>query len=160
MVVASTVCDQVDTDRRTSCALSIDGDLVRITYRLSAHQFALKDAVFQNTSKRLDVLLNPVQGQALVSETKVEMAGIGNLFAATQETPWAETVVDGNANNGLANFYRVLYREGEVVALVNTASFEEPTAVDPECYREFVLLSVSCRADDVDVKTIFRDLEQ
>ena len=127
---------------------------------MSVRYFALRNVVFQHTSKRLDILLNPVQGQALVSETKVDMTGIGNLFAATEETPRAETIVDGNANNGLANSYRVLYREGEVVALVNTTSLEEPTAVDPECYREFVFLGVSCRADDVDVKTILRDLEE
>lgn len=114
--------------------------------------------MFQHTSECLDVLLNPLQGQALVSETHVEIASVYYLFASTQETPGSQTIVDGNTNDWLANLHRVFNGEGEVVALVNTTSHEESTAVDPEGHGEFFIL-VSCRADHVDVKTIFRDLE-
>lgn len=53
------------------------------------------------TTKGTDVLLDPLQRELLVAQTKVERAGIGKRLAG-REAPDAEAVVDGDEDDGLA----------------------------------------------------------
>ena len=111
---------------------------------------------FVPTSECFNVLLDPLQSQTLVPKTKVEVTGIPDLFASTQETPCTQAVVDGNADDRFADVYRVLHGKREVVALVNTSTLVETATVDPERYGQFLMLAASCWTDDVDVKTVLR----
>jgi hypothetical protein len=53
----------------------------------------------------------------------------------------------------------ILHGKREVIALIDTSSFEEATSMYPECDWKFFILAASCRTNNIQVQTIFRDLE-
>jgi hypothetical protein len=85
LVITPRVGGKLEADGRRSRTLSEDSDLLAVS------------------SKCFDVFLNPLQSKSLVSQTQVHASSIPNLGAATQETPNTETVVDADANDGLAD---------------------------------------------------------
>jgi hypothetical protein len=108
------------------------------------------------TSKSLDILLNPVHSQPLISESNVEEPLFGKVVRA-REAPKTETIVDRNADNRLSNSNGLLHDERQIVALVSSTSVGKCPPMDPEGDWK-LLVFVSRRTDNVQVQTVFRRL--
>jgi hypothetical protein len=75
------------------------------------------------TTKRGDIVLDPLKGQALVSECNV--AGTSSLhLVAEQETPLGEAVIDGDGNDRLLLLDRLVDDVREVVPWVGRGSVD------------------------------------
>lgn len=70
-------------DGQGAGGLSPKGDLCRVTTESS------------------NVFLNPLESESLVAQTKISVTATQDLVAV-EEAPAAETVVDGNANEGFS----------------------------------------------------------
>jgi hypothetical protein len=108
------------------------------------------------TSKSLDVVLNPLKGKTLVTQTKVELSGFLELLATAQKSPSTKAVVDADTDDWLTNLDRIFDNEREVIALVKATAHVVASAVNPESNRQ-VLLFAASGTDDVKVQAIFRD---
>jgi len=62
-----------------------------------------------------------VQSKTLIAETKIGVAASENLVGE-QETPSAETIVDGDANERTVDLNAVLYDETEIVTTIDTTT--------------------------------------
>lgn len=113
----------------------------------------LRTLVFLLTSESLNIVLNPMQRQSLISEPKIHFSRLFDLLATTQKSPRAETVVDADAYDWLANLDRVLYHEGDIVSLIDTAALEVAATVNPESNRELLILA-SGRSNDIDIEAV------
>lgn len=70
-------------NRHSSSGLSPDGDFGRVT------------------SKRRDILLDPLKRQSLVSEPDISVSAVNDLLR-TQEAPCGKTVVERNSDERFA----------------------------------------------------------
>ena len=124
-------------DRSGASRLSPDGDLACVA------------------TESTDVLLHPVEGKTLISQSDVGVATAGDLLRGEQ-APTCETVVDRDTDDGLANLHAVLDNERKVVARITAAAHEQTTSVDPEADWQRLVL-VARGTHDVEVKAVFRD---
>jgi hypothetical protein len=108
------------------------------------------------TSKSLDILLDPVHSQPLIPESNIEEPFFSKVVRA-REAPKTETIVDRNTDNRLSNSNGLLYDERQIVALVSTTSVGKGPPMNPEGDGK-LLVFVSRRTDNVQVQTVFRRL--
>lgn len=73
------------------------------------------------TSKRRNVLLQPVKSQTLIAQAYVGITRTGN-FLALEESPRAQAVCDRDADDWFADRNAVIHDERKVVSLISSAS--------------------------------------
>lgn len=62
-----------------------------------------------------------MEGQSLISQSDIQETFVRE-FVGARKTPKTETVIDGHANDRLANLDRLLDDEREIVALVSATT--------------------------------------
>jgi hypothetical protein len=109
VVVATSIGHQMDADAVSSCGFAPDCDLVGVSGDMLTIQstWAYPRRIIAKCS---DVLLTPMQSQALVTKTKVSVATALDLLRL-QEAPRSESVPDRDANDTLSNLNRILNDE-------------------------------------------------
>jgi hypothetical protein len=75
------------------------------------------------TTKGSNIVLDPLEGQALVPERNVASTSSLHLIAE-QETPLSEAVVDGDGNDRLLFLDRLVNDVGEIVSWVGRCSVD------------------------------------
>lgn len=105
IVVFAVVSDELHSQRTGTGRLAPNGDLVSVT------------------TKSGNVILDPLEGQALVSECNVASTSSLHLIAK-QETPLSEAVVDGDGND------RLLFLDGLVDDVRKVVSWVGRCSVD------------------------------
>jgi hypothetical protein len=105
VVVLAVVGDKLHAQRTGTSRLAPDGHLVSVT------------------TKGGNIVLDPLESQALVSERNV--ASTRSLhFIAEEETPLSEAVVDGDGNDRLLFLDRLVNDVREVVSWVGRCSID------------------------------------
>ena len=154
LVIASAIGCELEAHGSSSRALAEDGDFLWVALLMSVQKD--ESSSTKLTAECFDVVLDPLQGQSLITQTKVHLSRLLDLLTPGQEPPGAEAVVDGHSHDRLTDLDRVLNREGSVVAFVQTASHVVTATVDPESNGELLVLT-SGRTHNIDVEAVLRD---